>query len=705
MKKLFLASPVGLLLSLILVFSSTLVYSALSFNDPGFATNWNRVDKAVQELSNAGRGYTWGPVAPGAEQVSAEPYNGGSRKVQYFDKARMEVNNPNGDPNNLFYVTTGLLVKELVTGARQDGDNTFSYLGPSTVQIAGDSNENGANAIAPTYASFKAVGTFSGTENGQPKTSGNPINASIDKSGKVSQITPPEQRYLATYDEVTRHNIADVFDQFANQSGPVWNGAAYVQGPVFFGNPLYVLGRPLTEPYWIRAVVAGVERDVLVQLFERRVLTYTPTNPAAFKVEMGNVGQHYFRWRYGNPINPTPTPSPTPGISVNTIYFPVGPGVTDVIPHQLVRTGSDRLYIFAMLGQYQVNLKAYWTDTPGMPQGQADFTRSVQISVGEQPLSVETAYDGANTIYVLVNTTVGNLYAYVFDTATNTFKSPALLASGNPTVKGDYIGTSGLAAMFDTSQILHVAYWSAGNHIAYRSYKPESAGGSLSPVESATQLDTAGSANHPALAISPLDGSLTVAWVSEASSPPRILARTLPAAGSWGAEEVVSTAPVWTSTSAGINIDQGPSLLIDKTGKRHLTYIENYDTTGSYGRVHYAASSGSGWSDTALDAYSHDPALALNSKGDLYIIGHGHPQNLSCKSLDDMCLKKQNLDGSWGQSKLYAAHSGSDSFDASPSVKWSVVGFNRPETIEFVFAFIPSGNYSLSQVYYGRIGS
>jgi hypothetical protein len=36
-----------------------------------------------------------------------------------------------------------------------------------------------------------------------------------------------------------------------------------------------------------------------VQLYERRVLTYTPGNSAAFEVEMGNVGQHYFEWRYG----------------------------------------------------------------------------------------------------------------------------------------------------------------------------------------------------------------------------------------------------------------------------------------------------------------------------------------------------------------------------------------------------------------------
>jgi hypothetical protein len=29
------------------------------------------------------------------------------------------------------------------------------------------------------------------------------------------------------------------------------------------------------------------------------VLTYNPTNPPAFQVEMGNVGRHYVEWRYG----------------------------------------------------------------------------------------------------------------------------------------------------------------------------------------------------------------------------------------------------------------------------------------------------------------------------------------------------------------------------------------------------------------------
>jgi hypothetical protein len=44
--------------------------------------------------------------------------------------------------------------------------------------------------------------------------------------------------------------------------------------------------------------VDGYYRDVLIQAFERRVLTYTPDNPPGWQVEAGNVGQHYYQWRY-----------------------------------------------------------------------------------------------------------------------------------------------------------------------------------------------------------------------------------------------------------------------------------------------------------------------------------------------------------------------------------------------------------------------
>ncbi|MEZ4572086.1 MAG: hypothetical protein R2849_17530 [Thermomicrobiales bacterium] len=47
---------------------------------------------------------------------------GGSRQVQYFDKSRMEINDPGGDTEELWYVTNGLLVVELMTGRMQTGD-------------------------------------------------------------------------------------------------------------------------------------------------------------------------------------------------------------------------------------------------------------------------------------------------------------------------------------------------------------------------------------------------------------------------------------------------------------------------------------------------------------------------------------------------------------------------------------------------------
>jgi hypothetical protein len=202
-----------------------------------------------------------------------------------------------------------------------------------------------------------------------------------------------------------------------------------------------------------------------------------------------------------------------------------------------------------------------------------------------------------------------------------------------------------------------------------------------------------------------MDNSLTVAWVSEATTPKKILARTRSSNGVWGNVETVSAAPVWTSTYFGINIDQGPSLIISSEGIRHLAYIEDYDNTGDYGRIHYVVNTGSAWVDDALSAYTHDPALALNSTGDMYIIGHGHPKshNTMCTSTDDMCTIKKNNNGSWGVPQLFVQHLPSNSFDTSPSIKWSAIGFNRPQTIEFLITSIPTGDYNHPTVYYARL--
>ena len=82
----------------------------------------------------------------------------------------------------------------------------------------------------------------------------------------------------------------------------------------------YASGYPVTEAYWATVRIAGVsDTPVLIQVFERRVLTYVPSLPEGFKVQMGNIGQHHYDWRYpadwrtANPVpSPVPTQFPTP---------------------------------------------------------------------------------------------------------------------------------------------------------------------------------------------------------------------------------------------------------------------------------------------------------------------------------------------------------------------------------------------------------
>lgn len=386
--------------------------------------------------------------------------------------------------------------------------------------------------------------------------------------------------------------------------------------------------------------------------------------------------------------------------------FSIGTGGTDSTQHQVVRAANDRVYAFVNQQSSSV-IRVYRTVNPGLPASAADFTGPVQVTETSNPISVDAVYDGGTIIHVLVNLQNSQIKDYPFDTSTNTFRAPITLATdGGAFPSSPYVGTTGVSGMVDASGILQIVYWSGANHIQHRAYTYNSALNTLTPSGAFTQVDSAGSSNHPTIAVSPADNSVTIAWVSEATNPARILTRARASNGVWGNVETASTSPVWHSTSAGLNIDQSPSLIIDPAGTKHLVYIQEFDgSIGDYGRIHYVTNSGSGWVDQAINALTHDPALAINSRGEIYIIGHGHPFNslggaTTCLSMDDMCMIKKNSNGTWATPTLVIANSGSASFDSSPSVKWSVKGFNRPETIEFLFFSTP---YESPALYYARI--
>ncbi|MDI3341346.1 MAG: hypothetical protein QJR03_12525 [Sphaerobacter sp.] len=290
-------------LVLIVALLPALPAAAEPIGHDAFRRTWERTDLPVATLQ-VSRTWMWGPEA--FSPVLLEDYAeapGGRRQVQYFDKSRMEITDPAGDPAALWYVTNGLLARELLTGQMQVGDDQFIPRAPAEVNVAGDPDD----PTAPTYA------TFTGLMAAAPVPAGGLITATVDRAGSVGADAGLAAFGVRAVDvgAPTGHTVASVFWDFMNSAGLVYRGGAYVHDRLA-DNPFYVTGYPLTEAYWTTVRVGGVPKRVLVQVFERRVLTYTPDNPAGWQVEAGNVGQHYYRWRYEQHDAPSPAPSPSP---------------------------------------------------------------------------------------------------------------------------------------------------------------------------------------------------------------------------------------------------------------------------------------------------------------------------------------------------------------------------------------------------------
>src|SRR5262245_57227285 len=81
------------------------VAAAPAIGTAAFARVWDRQDRPVAEQVTD-RSWTWGP-APISDLVRENYVEApeGKRVVQYFDKSRMEINDPTADPNSQWYVT------------------------------------------------------------------------------------------------------------------------------------------------------------------------------------------------------------------------------------------------------------------------------------------------------------------------------------------------------------------------------------------------------------------------------------------------------------------------------------------------------------------------------------------------------------------------------------------------------------------------
>lgn len=292
-------------------------------NTGAFEQVWQRPDMPVAQ-GVAKRSWLWGPVAIDNRTEALLESPGGKRQVRYYDKSRMEINDPNGDPRSPWFVTNGLLVVEMISGHMQVGFNTFEPREPSQVPVAGDVVTAGARNLTPTYAALARVATIDPNQNRSQPRIGQEVRESLTADGTV-RPGPLEGDVgripkLQQYESVTGHNIPDVFWDFMNQRGTVYENGQYREGQLF--NSLYAMGYPLTEPYWITIEIQGKRFTVMMQAFQRRILTYNPSNELAWRVEMGNVGLQYHTWRYGS--GPAPLPSPGPkedGVPLRLRHF------------------------------------------------------------------------------------------------------------------------------------------------------------------------------------------------------------------------------------------------------------------------------------------------------------------------------------------------------------------------------------------------
>lgn len=239
------------------------------FAAPAFQQQW--------VLGEALTANFWGPLATAGDGRN-EYYKdapAGQRLVQYFDKGRMEWADPPG------LATNGLLATEMIRGRVQFGDTLFVSKPPPNIAIAGDPGNAGV-----TYATLS--GRASGILAPAPSKTGAQITTFLSPVGDISD--GESIGAFGGYDRATQHNVAAAFVEYRNKAG------------------VGSIGLAISEPFRSTFMVSGLPKIVMVQVFERRVLTYNAANALPLQVEMGNTGQHYFQWRY--PVGAPPIQPP-----------------------------------------------------------------------------------------------------------------------------------------------------------------------------------------------------------------------------------------------------------------------------------------------------------------------------------------------------------------------------------------------------------
>jgi len=362
----------------------------------------------------------------------------------------------------------------------------------------------------------------------------------------------------------------------------------------------------------------------------------------------------------------------------------IGPGYSDVGPHQLVRTSANVLYAIApTCSQYPAcpggTLPAYMATNPGTPSGfvQVDAADAPQPQSANDAIgSSAIAIDSNDLIWVAWTQRVNNGSAFIttFNTHSNTWGTPAQLEITNFQFGQ---GDEGIALALDASGTPHVVWdFTDSTGVTHLHYAHGlSGGGFTTPLQvDDYPLAAMHGVIHPAVAFAP-DGSFVAAWL-DGFGPylpnGTIHVRTRDPAGNWGSSSEIPDVAMTT-------IDNGPSILITGDGVRHVAFVNGSDTI----RYWYGPD-GINWHGDQQPAtqQSHDPSLGPDGAGGIYIYGHGTPEpNIYGTGVNLYRFHKSAGATSWSPFTLWV----SGTYDCSVSTRWAQFFQSFPATTDALY--------------------
>ncbi|MEO8284930.1 MAG: cellulase family glycosylhydrolase [Chloroflexota bacterium] len=351
------------------------------FASSDFEAVWQRADGPIAN-GQVNRSWLWGP-APGLSlNETFAGATSGKRLVQYFDKARMELNPAVTDPTSQWRVSTGLLVSEMVEGKIQAGTNQFTQTVPSAHTVAGDDGASGN----PRYADFRdRVSTKAADKTGADVT-----DSMVLRGGSQPAIAGGVK--YATYIPETGHNIPDVFWRYMGSNGTVLDANGATQTSLLF-DWLYVMGYPIAEPVWVSLTIDGKQTPTLIQLFQRRVLTYVPSYKEGWQVQMGNVGQHYYDWRYNTSVAPAPAIMP-PAVSTLPALQPATGGFVGISGDSFTYAGTEVKLKGTNYWLSQAPFVGTWSEWNG-PRALQELEKAHQLGINT--IRIGIPYDHRDT--------------------------------------------------------------------------------------------------------------------------------------------------------------------------------------------------------------------------------------------------------------------------------------------------------------------